>query len=132
MIPRFGVILIETAKISLSPHVKGMRPPLQRLGAIIPQCIRSKSLPQSLIAQRSLSISCRPTYQCSRTPPSCQHQFSRGYAKEVPTPNTKGISQTEYELRRAILSESIPDGSVCVLVGASMKYSSDSVLYLPT
>jgi hypothetical protein len=53
---------------------------------------------------------------------------SRGYAKLVPTPETKGISQTEYDLRRTLLVDSLPDGSVCVLVGASMKYSSDSVL----
>jgi len=106
-----------------------MRQPLQRLGAIIPQCIRTAGLRRFPGSQRSLFISRRLTPRSCPTPPSFQHQISRGYAKEVPSPNTRGISQTEYQLRRTILSESIPDGSVCVLVGASMKYASDSVLY---
>src|SRR5271170_4306237 len=105
-----------------------MRRRLQRLGAVVPQCIRSAQLHRTSVGQRSLSMVAQPTTRFSRPSHAVPTQFSRGYAKEVPTPNTKGISQTEYELRRAILSESLPDGSVCVLVGASMKYSSDSVL----
>jgi hypothetical protein len=77
---------------------------------------------------RSLPFLCvRPT--AARPRAALFQQFpSRGYAKLVPTPETKGISQTEYDLRRTLLVDSLPDGSVCVLVGASMKYSSDSVL----
>src|SRR5271155_1872630 len=122
--------MIETANCEnhLSAQVDEMRRPLQRLGTVVPRCIRSAQLHRTCIAQRSLSMGSRPTTRCSRTSHTFPTQFSRRYAKEVPTPNTKGISQTEYELRRAILSESLPDGAVCVLVGASMKYSSDSVL----
>jgi hypothetical protein len=53
----------------------------------------------------------------------------REYARQVPVPQTKSISQTEYELRRTLLVDRLPEGSVCVLIGAGIKYASDSVLY---
>jgi intermediate cleaving peptidase 55 len=54
---------------------------------------------------------------------------TRGYARQVPVPQAKSISQTEYELRRTLLVDKLPEGSVCVLIGAGIKYASDSVLY---
>jgi hypothetical protein len=62
-----------------------------------------------------------PIFACPR--------FCRAYARQVPVPQAKSISQTEYELRRTLLIDSLPEGSVCVLVGAGIKYASDSVLY---
>ena len=107
-----------------------MKQPLQRLRSIIPtRCLgpASKCAP---LQPRSFSTSCGARRPCRRNilPVKCK-LFSRGYAKEVPSPRTPGISQTEYDLRRTVLAASLPESSVCVLVGASMKYSSDSVLY---
>lgn len=107
-----------------------MKQPLRRLRSIIPaQCLRPA--PNCTPLQpRWFSTSCGVRRPCRRNAIPVQSKlFSRGYAKEVPSPRTPGISQTEYDLRRTILVSSLPEGSVCVLVGASMKYSSDSVLY---
>jgi len=103
-----------------------MRRPLQRLGCCAGNCLRNPRLSSSIQYPRSW-----PSLKSSldQLPVTRNLQFTRGYAKIVPAPSTRGISQTEYELRRKLLMDSLPEGSVCVVVGASMKFSSDSVLY---
>ena len=108
-----------------------MRRRLQRLATLVPHYTRTQ-LNHTTIVFRALSTFCRPNLRCHAVQPfSAPMTFSRGYARIVSSPTTKGISQTEYDLRRTLLAQSLPDGSICVLVGASMKYSSDSVLYVP-
>ena len=123
----------RSANLGYTCSEQNMTQPLQRLRSIIPvRCLgpRNKC---PLLVQRSISTVCGAGSQCRRNvlPLRQGKQFSRGYAREVPSPRTPGISQTEYDLRRTILVNELTEGSVCVLVGASMKYSSDSVLYSP-
>ena len=101
----------------------------QQLSSLIPRCTLNTRINNASILSRSLSTCSRRTLRSRAFHPlSGEMSFSRSYAQIVPSPSTKGISQTEYDLRRTLLAESLPDGSVCVIVGASMKYSSDSVL----
>lgn len=90
------------------------------------QCIRVKRLQSTAVA----SISTRSLSQFGGKPqPIAGPSWARGYSRQVPVPQTKSISQTEYELRRTLLVDNLPEGSVCVLIGAGIKYASDSVLY---
>ena len=59
-------------------------------------------------------------------------KFCRGYARHVPVPQTTRIGQGEYDHRRKALVDSLPEGSACLLIGAGLKYASNSVLYWPT
>jgi hypothetical protein len=107
-----------------------MTRPLQRLVSYVPsRLFCTKGFPSRDVRRIHTPAPCPSPVLRRKYLPYAKIQNSRGYAKVVPAPETKGISQTEYDLRRTLLMESVPDGSVCVLVGASMKYSSDSVLY---
>jgi hypothetical protein len=103
----------RTMKRSLASLRPVIRPCLRTTQA----AARSKFLSTWSPSIRSSIPSLRPMRFCSR-----------GFARQVPDPDVKGISQTEYELRRTLLADSLPADSVCILIGASMKYSSDSVL----
>src|SRR5271167_254405 len=106
-----------------------MKLPFQRLASHLPRCVRNTRHNPPRVVQRPMSSCFRRNLRSQQIYPIFREkQFSRGYARIVPSPETRGISQTEYDLRRTLLAESLPNGSICVLVGASMKYSSDSVL----
>lgn len=104
---------------------------VQRLGQPIPRRLCTVRAQYIRILPRSLSAWTSPGARSPRNPLALNvPQISRGYAKVVSSPETKAISQTEYDLRRTRLMDLLPNGSTCVLVGAAMKYSSDSVLYV--
>jgi hypothetical protein len=116
---------------SCQHKVHVMTRPIQRLVSYVPSRLSSIKV-NSFRSIREIHTTplCPSLVYRQTVPPVLKKQNSRGYAKIVPDPETKGISQTEYDLRRTLLMDSVPDGSVCILVGSSMKYSSDSVLYI--
>lgn len=126
---QFGICVHLDCDLQLC--ATSMSRPLSRLSTALPlrQCNHHR-----VRLSKSISTSCLnsgPERRLAR-PQSRPNWCARGYAKVVPPPTTRGISQTEYELRRTLLINSLPNDSVCVLIGATMKYSSDSVLYIPS